>query len=519
MKKAKTTNKRKKLPKYALGDQTAALQTNPSRMGIAGMGAGLASGAVDQFVDVDPITGKNAVGKGIATGALKGAAAGAMFGPIGMGVGAAIGGVTGGFQGKAEKEAIQQAESDRIAAEEAEKQRQQALIYQEQAGKYTFAKGGKMCYPQGGVMGEANAEIEKQEQVRYPNGETEGFNGPSHEQGGIPVNLPAETQVFSDKLKSSTGKTFAKEAKKYSTDKFSKILEDRKADKLAKESAKMMFMQNNMKLNEIFNEQESQKAEKFNKGVAKLQMKYGGTIMKNGGNMLPKYELGKYGPNYGIEQGNSSEESSFGSNIDYGNLAFQGLNFLGQNMGNLKYLKDEGKRYDKVDYGTVRPETYNPELLNANPAIQNARIAANNTQRAIRNNTGGTGSYLSNLGASQANAIASTGNIVDQYANMNTGLKNQANQYNTGARNQFSQFNQQNKIMGMRDEAANKGQALTNYYQTLTNVGSSAGETAIGLKRDQNIQNSENTKMNLLKDLYANYTWNPSTQQWMPKTK
>ncbi len=64
--------------------------------------------------------------------------------------------------------------------------------------------GGMHKYPMGGQVPEdqANAEIEKQENVRYPDGETEQFDGASHEQGGIPVNLPQNTEIFSDKLQS-----------------------------------------------------------------------------------------------------------------------------------------------------------------------------------------------------------------------------------------------------------------------------------------------------------------------------
>ena len=621
MKKPKLkAKKNKKLPKYQEGgfDQTAQLQDNPmlgmnpQATGLVGMGAGIAGTATD-FIPVNQTTGKGAIGKGVASGALKGASAGAAFGPAGMLIGAGLGAGVGALQGKQQKEQIQATEADRLAAIEAEKQAKQAQVYQGQMDKYTFAKGGKMYCENGG---EVNAELEKQENVLYPNGETEQFNGPSHEAGGIPVNLEPGTQVFSDKLKSSTGKTFAKEAKKYSTDKFKKVLDDVKADKLAKESARLMFTSNNKKLDELFNEQESQKSEKINKGIQRLQMKYGGTAKYQMGGinrpapaLRPVYQVRNVGgvdkaykystsdttaapfgyknlppsaggsvtevplseysqfatqhPNqilYGqsgdvqntfekpyipkyentqppvqlkknggvikkfVEGGSKrfpgqEYQSENSTGIDYNNLAFQGLNFLGQNAGNLAYLREQGKDYDRVNYGDIKPEEVKPELLNVNPALQNARIQASNIQRGIRQGAVGGGSYLSNLGASQAGLINTTGNIVDQYQQTNTGIKNQAQATNIGARNQAKYFNQQNRIQAMRDEAANKGQAATNKYQAIANIGQAAGETAIGLKRDQNIKESENMKMNLLKDLYANYTWNPVTQQWLPKTK
>lgn len=626
MKKPKLKPKKsKKLPKYQEGgiDQQTELQTNPllgmgpQTSGIVGLGAGLAGTAVDQFVDVNQTTGQGAIGKGIASGALKGASAGAAFGPVGMGVGALVGGGIGALQGKQQKENIQATERDRLYQIEREKADKQAEIYQQQKDKYVFKKGGKMCYPQGGLMGMPNAELEKQENVLYPDGETEQFNGQPHSNGGIDVNLPPQTKIFSDKLKSQTGKTFAKEAKKFATDKFTKILEDQKADKLAKNSAQMMFNQNNMKLDKLFNEQESQKAEKLNKGIQRLQKKYGG--------MMPKYatggysakdaaagkDLGKPGKNfdkiaesaakkYGSKEAGqrvagailaklrheeggvqpydpnkdyfgysmynnppgfgepfptslyfkenpntqfsapadaprtipnlrafsptamentvtqidkSSVQSPIASSIpattalgsnsnqpNYANLAFQGANFLGQNLSSLKYLRDEGKRYDKVDYGTVKPDEVKSELLNVNPALENARRQAANTRAALKRGAVGGASYLSNVGASQAGLIGSTGSIVDKYIEANTGIKNKDLATNVAARNQAKMFNQQNRILAMRDEAANKGQSLTNYYKAL----GATGQNVAGQSRDILAGQMDQKKLTLLKEMFPN---------------
>ena len=61
-----------------------------------------------------------------------------------------------------------------------------------------------------------NAEVEGGETMMAPNGESANFNGPTHENGGIPVNLTPGTMIFSDRLKDPISKkTFAELAKKY----------------------------------------------------------------------------------------------------------------------------------------------------------------------------------------------------------------------------------------------------------------------------------------------------------------
>ena len=63
----------------------------------------------------------------------------------------------------------------------------------------------------GGYAGMAPVELEKQETFLTPNGIGGQVDGESHAQGGVDMGLPIDTFVWSDKLKSSTGNTFAKD--------------------------------------------------------------------------------------------------------------------------------------------------------------------------------------------------------------------------------------------------------------------------------------------------------------------
>lgn len=69
-----------------------------------------------------------------------------------------------------------------------------------------FGKGiQNVVYASGGQV---PVEVEGNEMGQLPNGQMLDFQGPSHEQGGIPVDLPAGTKIYSDRV-SIDGKTMA----------------------------------------------------------------------------------------------------------------------------------------------------------------------------------------------------------------------------------------------------------------------------------------------------------------------
>lgn len=68
-------------------------------------------------------------------------------------------------------------------------------------GRYVSAGNiqTKMAYG-GNITGVPNVEVEGEESIQMPNGESFMPQGPSHAQGGIPMELPNNTRVFSKKL-------------------------------------------------------------------------------------------------------------------------------------------------------------------------------------------------------------------------------------------------------------------------------------------------------------------------------
>jgi hypothetical protein len=113
----------------------------------------------------------------------------------------------------------------------------------------------KYCMPMGGPT-QMMPELEKQEMFRTPQGQIRQVDAPTHAGGGTgPMNLPDNTNVLSDRLKTKRGKTFAEEGKNLDTTKWEKIL-DTSTDPYKKATAKKMIEASNRKMNALYAEQE-----------------------------------------------------------------------------------------------------------------------------------------------------------------------------------------------------------------------------------------------------------------------
>jgi hypothetical protein len=108
---------------------------------------------------------------------------------------------------------------------------------QQMQGKSVPTQYPSRRFALGGITG-ANAEVEGGEVAQLPNGQTTQFQGPSHENGGIPVDLPQGTKIYSDRL-AVDGKTMQqrKQSRERQLTKLSKILEKNPTDAISKNSA------------------------------------------------------------------------------------------------------------------------------------------------------------------------------------------------------------------------------------------------------------------------------------------
>lgn len=158
-------------------------------------------------------------------------------------------------------------------------------------------------------------------------------------------------------------------------------------------------------------------------------------------------------------------------------------NSLLNNVGNLAYLLKEGQDYDKVDYGTIKPTHIQDNV--SDPVIASA---FNNSREALRNSGNLSGSrYRANLSALANTEATARARVKTDIANTNVGFDNQ-----------FGVINQQNKMQGMMDEAANKGQMKSNYWSAITKM----AENNAGAVKDAKADKSQQDMLDLLKILY-----------------
>lgn len=382
---------------------------------------------------------------------------------------------------------------------------------------------------------------------------TQQFDGPSHEQGGIPLVVPGgafevekqeavqsmpdgSQRILSDNksLKlPSTGKNPAQSFKPFQKikDKIAKLREGKYIGKEAAATAKLNEATADKMYDKFYNEQEGLKQSRVQAYMKKIgyQPPQGDPnmmIARMGGTKLPKYGDGDTfyptatgnpipvetpfnpyltpaeqaeratmddftltgqsdSPDFRGEFPKSNTPKS-GNKLDWRTPVGAGFGAGVQSIDELMYLKDQGKRYDKVDYGTVTPEKLNPR-----EAILQAQMQARVTRNALKDQTGGNvGSYLSNLTGAQAVNSMNIANIQQTYDNQNAGIANQAKYANQGY-----------KMQGMVDEAQNKGQALTNYYQAIGEIGNNTA----GAYKDYKAGKMDMNTAKMLSSMFTNY--------------
>lgn len=199
-------------------------------------------------------------------------------------------------------------------------------------GLQLFADGGINKYKSYNHGG--NILTEDKELIQLPNGLAETVYGDKHSapSGGIPMLLPEDSKVFSEKLKLKVDgkkKSFSKLAKPFETKKDIEHLESSFSDKLNKETAELNIELKNNKLDEIFNLQEMAKISgHFGKKVAKEtienhQMKYGGKLPKaaNGWENLSPSEKYNWYKNNSIYGNQNLTEADFLSSINNSSIS------------------------------------------------------------------------------------------------------------------------------------------------------------------------------------------------------
>ena len=216
-----------------------------------------------------------------------------------------------------------------------------------------FAMGGN-------VQGDVPIEVEKQEVVEAPNGNMMQVDGPSHAQGGVDVNVPEGSMVYSDRIKvdnKSLAKHVAADTKKL--DKAKKALEDNPTDKILKESVtrieanlekkKAKFQQ----LQDIFNSNDPSKQSNVPIGMeGQQQFMYGGRAKYYNGGPVKDFYFGNGHGSHGdylhyLEQANSPDTYSGSAKFAKDHLA----KFSPTGFASWKHAPNEElrKRTNRID--------------------------------------------------------------------------------------------------------------------------------------------------------------------------
>lgn len=212
----------------------------------------------------------------------QGAALGTMIAPgIGTAIGAGAGLLYGAYAGNKENlemEKLKKQADDRITNKNINRIANRSYNW----GTPTVNTSNNMVFGKGGVLNQdnpnANAELELQETFQLPDGSVGNVDGPSHKNGGIAVDLPEGTRIWSDKLKHN-GKTFAKHTKPI-TSKIAKLEKQIAKNPVNSEAKENSITLLNDQLDYYFDTQETNKT---NNEMKKSFRKGGMVKYANGG--------------------------------------------------------------------------------------------------------------------------------------------------------------------------------------------------------------------------------------------
>jgi len=357
-------------------------------------------------------------------------------------------------------------------------------------------------YAMGGMTG-PNAEIELGEVARMPNGQTLIANAPSHENGGLQLNLPMGTQISSDRLKSPlTGNTFAKDQSQLerSKAKVNNTLKYRINDKYAKkaidildkESGKMFEIQERSKMLEGIKQQfktggvvkypwgdtvtSDPRMQQLNWGYNPLQNVPTQSTQTINQTQIPFTSNGKQYIVPSVSAGNPSGQAfengqavaeasapatqSNGFSVDTGAIGL-GLGLANTGMQFINSMQPE-----KIE--RIRNNEYAPALNNYSNAISRQRglqYNVNDMLNESRESEGATNAFINrNLSSGSVRTGARLGNRAVSLNNTNR-IYGDANRANLGIQQSANQMQ-----LGLSEMQANLGAQDAGYQTDYRNM-------------------------------------------------
>lgn len=383
-------------------------------------------------------------------------------------------------------------------------------------------------YATGGIVrDDVPIEVEGEEVIETPDGTIQEIEGPSHEQGGVDIEVPEDTEVYSKRLKGPDGKTMAqrKLKREKQLDKIAKLLEKNPGDTVIKKTYNRVKA-NNDKLDSSDMEQmeayrEAQlPTEEFATGGRVPATSLAGSITPQG--YMPNVPNNSFSmpTNYrtATPQGTSNQ-----GGFNFGNLGATFGDILGMagqykattdpmklaqemratDKPNQNFFKDYGKdalkKLDKTKkfMESIRDNKLQSNELNRRTATTQNRNTSRgiNTMRALDIASQGQ-KYRADMDAYDmyGNAMA---NIYGQEANMLLGIDN--------------------VVMGAEHERdTNDRKDRAAYFSALSNAQAQKNYGMQQMGKSFNQMKNRNNTANTLNTIYPNFKVDPYTGEIIP---
>lgn len=379
----------------------------------------------------------------------------------------------------------------------------------------SYAKGGMVDYTTAPWL--ANAVVESGEVIQTPDDVTTPIYGDTHDDasGGEYINVPDGTKVYSDRVK--VDKDFASEltgtkikkkltvaqlAKKFDTSKEEEILKS-KADPIAKRTAAIMKETKNVKLNQLFDYQESDN----NTGVYAS----GGSIHINPANK-GKFTAAAERAGMGVQEYARkvlSDPDASPALKKRANFARNAASWSHANGGSIfsqasEYLPEAIAAVNNMSDFPIFSARYNPLLLPEAPQLGISSQLDRNyaqTQAVLGASSGNQSVDLARGAQALSNLYDANNQVYGQKYNADMQTRYQTDATNTQIMNQAALTNLQRADQFWDKVTARKA-----------NKDATNNAIANSVYAKSKAKRYEQTSINLLNELYPNYRYNQGAQ-------
>lgn len=386
-----------------------------------------------------------------------------------------------------------------------------------------FAKNAKKWKHAYGGSTDSNVEVEGQEAVETPDGQVGVVKGPKHENGGVDMNLPNGTNVYSNRLKIEGKSMKARKLdREKRMEKVQKLLKKDYTNQLAKNTAErtMRNIQNeeeqDMALQKAASEIYAPPKERNTTNVDSKKYAYGDTVGEEddlpglitdidpitGMKPVMNSSLGYIDPNVRINRTLPATNNVAPTSRDYDFTTGDYIGMAGTALGSILPIMNTINNRRASTLNINRFRGYGHDALESNDAEQNYLANSNSNELADIDTATNTSYSRNNNSASSINTSRAL-NIATEIGANKARTATRANyakeMLNTlGRREQLQEMKDYREMSGDTMVDNENKQDTDNYYSNLGSnlAGLAAGVETIG--RDFNVRQANNDDNELL---------------------